>query len=106
MLQSLPKCYNARPDPQAPLQGHDHTYSRSAKLKNGSRVADTEEGTVYVISVSGPKSYPLSSRHQEIMDKSGTDRQLFQVISIEDNRLLYECYDVRGVLYDSFVLKK
>ncbi len=88
------------------LQGHDHTYSRSAKLKNGSRVTDTEEGTVYVISVSGPKSYPLSSRHQDIMDKSGTDRQLFQVISIEDNRLLYECYDVRGVLYDSFVLKK
>jgi len=88
------------------LQGHDHTYSRTAKIKNGSRVADTEKGTVYIISVSGPKFYPLNNQHQGIMDKRGTDRQLFQVISLEEHRLLYECYDARGELYDSFVLKK
>ena len=88
------------------LQGHDHTYSRTAKLKNGCRVQDAEKGTVYIISVCGPKFYPINNRYKDIMDKSGTDRQLFQVISIDENRLVYESYDARGKMYDSFVLKK
>ncbi|MDD2388798.1 MAG: metallophosphoesterase family protein [Desulfobacterales bacterium] len=88
------------------LQGHDHTYSRTGKLKNGIRVSDTEKGTVYIISVCGPKSYPVNDRYKDIMDKSGTDRQLFQVISIDENHLAYASYDASGEVYDSFVLKK
>ncbi len=88
------------------LQGHDHTYSRSAKLRGGSRVGETENGTVYIISVCGPKTYSVNPRHEHIMDKSGTGRQLFQVISIDEHRLVYESYDARGALYDSFVLEK
>jgi hypothetical protein len=88
------------------LQGHDHTYSRTGKLKNGHRVADTENGTVYVISVCGPKFYPMNNRHKDIMDKSGTGRQLFQVIGVDDHQLVYESYDAKGEIYDSFTLKK
>ena len=88
------------------LQGHDHIYSRTGKLKNGRRVPYTEKGTVYIISVCGPKSYPINNRYKNIMDKSGTDRQLFQVISIDENLLVYESYDARGEMYDSFALKK
>jgi hypothetical protein len=88
------------------LQGHDHTYSRTGKLKNGHRVAATEKGTVYVISVCGPKFYPMNNRHNDIMDKSGTGRQLFQVIDIDDHQLVYESYDAKGEIYDSFTLKK
>ena len=88
------------------LQGHDHTYSRTARIRNGIRVPDTEKGTVYIISVCGPKFYPVSDRYKNIMDKSGTDRQLFQVISIDENRLIYDSYDAAGEVYDSFVLKK
>ena len=88
------------------LQGHDHSYSRTGRLRNGSRVPDNEKGTVYVISVSGPKFYPMNNRYKDIMDKSGTGRQLFQVISIDENRLVYECHDAGGAMYDSFVLEK
>ncbi len=88
------------------LQGHDHTYSRTGKLNNGHRVSDTEKGTVYVISVCGPKAYPVNNRHNDIMDKSGTGRQLFQVIGIDDHQLAYKSYDAKGEIYDSFTLKK
>ena len=88
------------------LQGHDHVYSRSARLKNSIRVPDTEKGTVYVISVCGPKFYESDNRRQDIMDKTGTGRQLFQVIRVDENRLQYESYDARGEIYDSFVLEK
>jgi hypothetical protein len=88
------------------LQGHDHTYCRSYKIKNGVRVKDNEKGTVYVVSVSGPKYYKLDTPHQELMAKMETDRQLFQVIHIDHDRLHYEAFDVTGDLYDSFVLEK
>ena len=88
------------------LQGHDHAYSRTAGLRNTGRAAADEQGTVYIISVCGPKSYRTSDRYNDIMEKSGTDRQLFQVISIDEGRLEYECYDARGALFDSFVLEK
>jgi 3',5'-cyclic AMP phosphodiesterase CpdA len=88
------------------LQGHDHTYGRTYKLHNGTRVADTEEGTVYVVSVSGPKVYDLNEQTRDIMAKSGNRRQLFQVITVEKDRLRYESFDALGNLYDAFELTK
>jgi acid phosphatase type 7 len=88
------------------LQGHDHTYGRTYKLKNGIKVDDNEKGTVYVVSVSGPKIYSINQKSKDLMVKIGAGRQLFQVISIEQNRLKYESYTVTGQLYDSFELKK
>jgi len=85
------------------LQGHDHTYSRSARLKNGAR---DETGTVYVVSVSGPKSYPVNPRYEDLMEASGTDSQLFQVIHVTPDRLDYESYDAAGTCCDVFTLKK
>ena len=88
------------------LQGHDHTYGRSYKLRNGARVGDNEKGTVYVVSVSGPKTYDVSKRFESILAKSGTNRQLFQVIGVEADILKYESYTATGELYDSFELSK
>jgi hypothetical protein len=88
------------------LQGHDHTYSRTYKLRNGIRVANDKNGTVYIISVSGPKSYSINKQYENIMAKLVTGRQLFQVISIDKNRLKYESFDALGELHDSFELKK
>ena len=88
------------------LQGHDHTYGRTYKLRNGARVADNKKGTVYVVSVSGPKVYPFNKRYKDLMAKSGSGRQLFQVISVEKNRLRYEAFNAVGELYDSFELAK
>jgi hypothetical protein len=88
------------------LQGHDHTYGRTFKLRNGARVTDGEKGTVYVVSVSGPKVYDLNERNKNFMAKFGTGRQLFQVIGVEKDRLSYEAFDAAGNLYDAFELKK
>jgi hypothetical protein len=88
------------------LQGHDHTYGRTYKMRNGIKVDDSEKGTVYVVSVSGPKIYSMNPKYKGHMVKMGTGRQLFQVIGIDKNHLKYESYTVTGQLYDSFELEK
>lgn len=88
------------------LQGHDHTYGRTHKLRNGVQVADDAKGTVYVVSVCGPKVYPVNPLYKELMVKMGTGRQLFQIISVDQNRLIYESWTAIGELYDYFELKK
>jgi len=88
------------------LQGHDHTYGRTFKLRDSTIAEGRKKGTVYVVSVSGTKVYSLNSRFEEFMAKMGTGRQLFQVISVDKNRLLYESFNALGELFDSFELKK
>jgi len=88
------------------LQGHDHTYGRTYKLKNGKIVCDNEKGTVFVVSVSGPKFYPINEKHKKLMAKLGTDLQLYQVISVEKNSIIYESWTVTGEIFDSFQLTK
>ncbi|MCP4150297.1 MAG: metallophosphoesterase family protein [bacterium] len=88
------------------LQGHDHTYGRTRKLMNGEIVEDSQKGTVFVVSFSGPKCYELSQKHLLLMKKVGGDNQLFQVISVENNVLRFESRTVTNELFDSFELKK
>ena len=88
------------------LTGHDHVYARSHALKNGNIAKNNEQGTVYVISVSGAKSYPLSMKYEYLMAKTGQNMQLVQIISIVDQTLTFKAYTVTGELYDSFELKK
>ena len=88
------------------LQGHDHTYGRTYKLRNGNKVNDNEKGTIYIVSVSGPKEYTVNRRFEDLMVKMGTGRQLFQVIGLDKNLLKYESFTATGELYDSFELQK
>jgi acid phosphatase type 7 len=88
------------------LTGHDHTYSRSYKLRNGTVVPNTEKGTVYVLSVSGPKQYELTPVYKNLMAKIAGNIQLFQVVSIDGKTLNYKCYTAAGELFDSFALTK
>jgi len=88
------------------LQGHDHCYSRSYKLRAGKVVAKKSRGTVYVVSVSGPKIYTLNPLYQSLMAKMDSGKQLFQVISISKKRLSYEAWTASGELFDSFELRK
>lgn len=88
------------------LQGHDHCYSRSYKLRAGKVVAEKSGGTVYVVSVSGPKIYTLNPHYQSLMAKMDTGKQLFQVISINKKRLSYEAWTASGELFDTFELRK
>jgi len=85
------------------LTGHDHTYGRS-NVTTGMGARSEKAGTVYVVSVSGPKMYKLEK--QDWMVSSAQDMQLFQVIRIDGDRLLYESRTARGLLHDSFELIK
>lgn len=91
------------------LQGHDHTYARSG-LMTAKRttqqppVRQSDSGTVYVVSVSGPKMYDLGKR--PFMQRSAEDTQLYQVISVDQDRIDFEARTAAGRLYDSFTLTK
>ena len=84
------------------LQGHDHTYGRGFNKQYGSGFKD--RGPVYVVSVSGPKMYTLN--FDPWMDYTASNTQLYQIISVKDNQLVYDAYTVTGDRYDGFILKK
>ena len=88
------------------LQGHDHTYGRTFKLRESAIAQGRQRGTVYVVSVSGTKVYSLNQRYEEFMALMGTGRQLFQVISVDKKRLRYESFNALGESFDTFELKK
>lgn len=92
------------------LTGHDHSYGRSGLLVGdtnagtGARAQDKTGGTVYAVSVSGPKMYPLNK--QAWMKSSAENTQLYQVIHIDGDRLRYEAFTATGVSHDLFELRK
>jgi 3',5'-cyclic AMP phosphodiesterase CpdA len=91
------------------LQGHDHTYARTglqttAAEDSSASTLVPESGTVYVNSVAGPKQYRLDRKPQQKRTAEGT--QLFQIISIDGERLRLEARTALGDLYDAFTLKK
>jgi acid phosphatase type 7 len=88
------------------LTGHDHVYSRSHKLKNGKVVPDSGQGTVYVTSLMGEKSYPVNYHYKDLMEKLEGNLQLFQVISLQGNGLKFTSYTATGKVFDSFELEK
>jgi hypothetical protein len=95
------------------LQGHDHSYARG-RVSPGENILDgvnlrDQTGTVYVVSVSGGKMYEVGGTWEEFgaqKDRSGANTQLFQVITIEADQLIFESYTAIGELYDSFELIK
>ena len=72
------------------LQGHDHSYGRMRR-----------NGVTYVISVSGPKMYDLQSKYVAMMEKTATNRQLYQVVDVGAGRIRLASYSVDGALVDS-----
>jgi len=88
------------------LAGHDHGYGRTQKVRAGQVVPGDGPGTIYAISVSGPKMYELTPEHPELMAKILAGVQLFQIISINGERLAYQAYTIDGSVIDSFELRK
>ncbi len=88
------------------LTGHDHAYSRSYKLVGDQRVNWNNKGTVYAVSVSGPKQYEATTNFPDLMEVMGQNMQLFQVIDVDEDELKYRAYTATGELFDSFHLLK
>ena len=95
------------------LNGHDHTYARGHVPTISTTKGSKNLGTIYVTSVSGPKQYPLDrkqikrySKEGYQLDKSAEQTQFFQVITIENNKLIYVAYNALGEEYDRAVIIK
>ncbi len=98
------------------LQGHDHTYARTnfetplanwRKVENllvGTNEIDRDAGTVYVISVSGPKMYAMQK--QSFLKRQIANTQLYQIVRVDGSRLRYEARKATGELHDAFTLVK
>jgi hypothetical protein len=95
------------------LQGHDHAYARGRvspgeNVMNGVNLKD-QTGTVYVVSVSGGKMYDVGddwTAKGGQRDRIAENTQLFQVITVEGDKLKYESFTAIGELYDAFELVK
>ncbi len=86
------------------LQGHDHTYGRGSNLPMGTIARDDGDGTVYVVSVSGPKQYNLTSKRW--WRRAAENTQLYQTIAVDGDTLRYEARTATSDLYDAFDLIK
>jgi len=90
------------------LTGHDHVYGRTElMMPSGGVVGEgASPGTVYVVSVGGPKMYALADDRPVPIRRRAEDTQLFQVISIDGAVLHYEARTALGDLYDAFTLTR
>lgn len=98
------------------LTGHDHTYARSGDVSSRVRVGtvnvksgyqqayDPSIGTVYVVSVSGPKMYDIKGGDWAV--RAAEDTQLFQIVTVNGDELRFEARTAVNRLYDAFTLKK
>ncbi|MDE3000586.1 MAG: metallophosphoesterase family protein [Gemmatimonadota bacterium] len=86
------------------LQGHDHSYGRGSNLPSGTTARDERDGTVYVVSVSGPKQYKLSQ--ERWWRRAAENTQLYQTITVDGDTLRYEARTATSELYDAFDLIK
>lgn len=82
------------------LQGHDHGYGRGI-IQSGKE----KHNTAYIVSNSGPKMYEVGD-NKTWMQRRASNTQLFQLIDIEKDTLLYRAYTAAGDLYDSFKVTK
>jgi 3',5'-cyclic AMP phosphodiesterase CpdA len=88
------------------LQGHDHTYARTHKLSGGKVVPPSQFGTIYAISVSGPKMYEINEKFASLRAKTLAHTQAFQVIEVGGDKLTYDAYAIEGERIDQFQLVK
>ncbi|WHY21537.1 metallophosphoesterase family protein [Paenibacillus sp. G2S3] len=93
------------------LQGHNHEYSRSYPLRAGKIVPEGENpvgakrGTVYVVTnASGGKFNEKKEDQFYHAVHFQNYRQMFAGISVTEDSLTYQAYDVDGKMLDEFVL--
>ncbi|MEM9643424.1 MAG: glycerophosphodiester phosphodiesterase family protein [Planctomycetota bacterium] len=97
------------------LQGHDHAYVRSQMpARRGGERIDGSVGTIYVTSVSGPKSYEikrdqlasLEEKYGVTSPRTAEHTQFFHVIGVDGDKLTYRAFSAAGRLYDEVIVTK
>ena len=85
------------------IQGHDHAYARGRAFEENGKL-DFGKGTVYVVSVAGPKMYEV--RTDDWMERKAYGTQTYQWIKVTEDVLSFKTYTALGELYDSFEIHK
>ncbi|WP_105104300.1 purple acid phosphatase family protein [Microbulbifer pacificus] len=88
------------------FQGHDHAYMRTVPMRGNEPVAAGEQGTVYLVAVSGTKLY-----EQELPAFAAfgaVNTRTYQVIDVDpaSGALKYRAIDDKGNVIDQFSLNK
>lgn len=90
------------------LTGHDHTYSRSYLLEDGTAInygydsATNPEGTLYITagSASGSKFYKLNqTRQYYIAERTNAQLPSYSAITFDGDSIKFETYDYNGNKY-------
>lgn len=93
------------------LQGHDHCYGRvsnpaGTEASRADSAAGRPQGPVYVVSVTGSKMYGLNDRADTQPVRAAENTELYQLIDVEADRLLFRAFTATGQLYDAFTLTR
>ena len=87
------------------LTGHEHSYTRGQANKG-----NKASGTVYVVSISGGNMYYFKEKpwatYNATLQRKGENTQLFQVVTVSNNKMEFKAYTATGELYDAFDLEK
>ena len=88
------------------FQGHDHAYMRTVPMRGNEPVAEGEQGTIYLVAVSGTKMYEQAL--PEFAAFGVVNTRTFQVIDVDplSGSLKYRAIDDRGNVVDEFSLRK
>jgi hypothetical protein len=85
------------------LEGHDHAYLRTRPIRRG-RVVTKNEGTVYVVSVSGDKYYDQDPRGYSEVGFTGVSTYQTIDVHVRGRMLVYRAYEASGREVDRFSL--
>ncbi|MFC5373608.1 fibronectin type III domain-containing protein [Brevundimonas faecalis] len=90
------------------LQAHDHGYARGAigtgPMSNAGPDHPSEQGSTYVVSVAGPKMYPVADLGWAARSASRT--QTFQALEVSPEAVVYRAFTATGRELDAFRLTK
>nr|WP_315019595.1 metallophosphoesterase family protein [uncultured Aminipila sp.] len=87
------------------LQGHDHNYVRTYPMK-AETIVSAGKGTVYITANSGGvKFYPQKWRSWQAVDLQPYI-QMFIAVTVNNNKMVIDAYDVNNVLRNTKTLTK
>ena len=88
------------------FQGHDHAYMRTLPMRGNEPVSEGEQGTIYLVAVSGTKMY--EQQLPEFAAFGAVNTRTFQVVDVDPTAgsLKYRAIDDQGNVIDEFSLLK
>ena len=91
---------------ERPTGGNVYNRDLIEALRNQERVDTPEEGTIYIVSVSGTKYYEQGEFAYTQFGMTNVSTYQVLDIKIDGNRLEYSAFDVDGQQRDTFVIQK